>query len=172
MSETVYFSCCTWYDVFVGSNPTGGSRRLLCAIIWISTKVVNTSGTRTEVGAAATCGIWFACFTAINQDLLAYVRGYHMRSIVKPSLQSTDLMCAVVWSWFKSASSLDTASGKQVVFKEVFSKQILLGNWCCKAWWLEQNSEFDTQKLHVILEDDSIKLIHEWNCLLFLLYVI
>ena len=28
-------------------------------------------------------------------------------------------------------------------------------------WWLEQNSEFDTQKLYVILEDDSIKLIHE-----------
>ena len=27
--------------------------------------------------------------------------------------------------------------------------------------WLEQNSEFDTQKLYVILEDDSIKLIHE-----------
>jgi hypothetical protein len=28
-------------------------------------------------------------------------------------------------------------------------------------WWLEQNSEFDAQKLYVILEDDSIKLIHE-----------
>ena len=28
-------------------------------------------------------------------------------------------------------------------------------------WWLEQNSEFDTQKLYVILEDDNIKLIHE-----------
>lgn len=27
--------------------------------------------------------------------------------------------------------------------------------------WLEQNSEFDTQKLYVILEDDNIKLIHE-----------
>ncbi len=27
--------------------------------------------------------------------------------------------------------------------------------------WLEQNSEFHTQKLYVILEDDSIKLIHE-----------
>lgn len=27
--------------------------------------------------------------------------------------------------------------------------------------WLEQNSEFDAQKLYVILEDDSIKLIHE-----------
>lgn len=27
--------------------------------------------------------------------------------------------------------------------------------------WLEQNAEFDTQKLYVILEDDSIKLIHE-----------
>ena len=28
-------------------------------------------------------------------------------------------------------------------------------------WWLEQNSEFDTQKLYVVLEDDNIKLIHE-----------
>ena len=28
-------------------------------------------------------------------------------------------------------------------------------------WWLEQNSEFNTHKLYVILEDDDIKLIHE-----------
>ena len=28
-------------------------------------------------------------------------------------------------------------------------------------WWLEQNSEFNTQKLYAILEDDDIKLIHE-----------
>ena len=27
--------------------------------------------------------------------------------------------------------------------------------------WLEQNSEFDAQKLYVIPEDDNIKLIHE-----------
>ena len=27
--------------------------------------------------------------------------------------------------------------------------------------WLERNTEFNTQKLYVILEDDSIKLIHE-----------
>ena len=27
--------------------------------------------------------------------------------------------------------------------------------------WLKQNSEFDTQKLYVIPEDDNIKLIHE-----------
>ena len=27
--------------------------------------------------------------------------------------------------------------------------------------WLEQNTEFNTQKLYVILEDDSVKLIHE-----------
>lgn len=28
-------------------------------------------------------------------------------------------------------------------------------------WWLEQNSEFDAQKLYVIPEDDNITLIHE-----------